>query len=169
GLPAGSYTVSASLYNYVFASSGFVNPVSVGPNAVGIDFVATYTTYSAPAITSQPLSQTVNPGANATFSVAATGTAPMYYQWRFNGANIAAATGTSYTNTNVQATNAGNYSVVVSNSVGTVASGNAVLTVNTPPLITAQPQSQTVIAGNLASFTVAASGSTPLYYQWRLN
>lgn len=166
GLPAGSYTVAASLENYNFTTN-FSNPVSVGPNQVGKDFVANYTTLNAPNITTQPLSQTVNPGVNVTFSVAATGSTPMYYQWRFNGANIAGATGTSYTKANVQGTNSGNYSVVVSNVLGTATSANAVLTVNTPPVITAQPQNQAVIAGATATFSVAATGSTPLAYQWR--
>src|SRR5205085_3686693 len=95
GLPSGAYTVGAALYNYAFNPS-FVNPVSVGPNAANLDFVATFTTSSAPVITSQPLSQTVNPGANATFTVSATGSTPLYFQWRFNGANITGATGSSY-------------------------------------------------------------------------
>ncbi|HXJ72523.1 MAG TPA: immunoglobulin domain-containing protein, partial [Candidatus Dormibacteraeota bacterium] len=168
GLPAGTYTAGATLENYSFTTN-FSNPVAVGPNYAGADFAATYSVLAAPAITSQPVGQTVNPGANVTFTVGASGSAPMYYQWRFNGVNIAAATGSSYTKNNVQATNAGSYSVVVSNVLGNATSGNAVLTVNTPPAITGQPQSQSVIAGNNASFTVTASGASPLAYQWRLS
>jgi len=169
GLPAGSYTVNASLENYSFAAAGFTNPVSVGPNKSNIDFLATFTTNSPPNITTQPSSQTVNPGANVTFTVVATGSTPLSYQWRFNGANISGATGSSYTRSNVQTTNAGNYSVVVSNVAGTATSANAVLTVNSPPTIATQPQSQSVIAGNAAAFSVTAGGSTPLSYQWRLD
>jgi hypothetical protein len=77
------------------------------------------------------------------------------------------ATSSSYLKSNVQATNAGNYSVVVSNAAGTATSANAVLTVNSPPLITYQPQNQTVIAENTARFSVQASGASPLAYQWR--
>ncbi len=167
-LPAGTYTVNASLENYTFAPSSFSNPVSVGPNKTGVDFLATYSTLIAPTITSQPLSQTVNPGAAVTFTVGASGSTPLTYQWRFNGANISGATSSSYTKSNVQSTNAGNYSVVVSNLAGTATSANAVLTVNTPPSITAQPQSQTVIAGQTATFAVTATG-TSLAYQWRCN
>ena len=166
GLPPGTYSVAASLENYTFLTN-FSNPVSVGPNKTGMDFAANFTTLTAPTITTQPISQIVNPGASATFTVGASGTTPMYFQWRFNGANIASATSSSYTKPNVQATNGGNYSVVVSNLAGTATSANAVLTVNTPPSITAQPQSQTVIAGSTAMFSVAASGSAPLAYQWR--
>jgi hypothetical protein len=169
GIPAGTYTVNASLQDYVFASSGFTNPVSVAQNVANIDFAANLTSYTAPNITTQPLSQTVNPGTNVTFTVAATGTTPIYYQWRFNGGNIAGANGATYTRNNVQAANAGNYSVVVSNIVGTAVSANAILTINTPPSISAQPQNQNIIAGTTATFSVSAMGSAPLSYQWRLN
>jgi len=153
----------------VITNSDFANPVSVGPNAANIDFLATYTVLSPPNIVTQPASQTVALGANVNFTVSATGSSPMSYQWRFNGANIGGATSTSYTRNNVQAADAGNYSVVVSNGLGTVASANAVLTVNTPPNITSQPQSQTVTGGNSATFTVTATGGSPLSYQWRFN
>jgi len=169
GLPAGAYAVNASLYGYTFALANFTNTVSVGPDQTGKDFLATVTSASPPSITTQPASLSVNPGASATFSVVAGGASPLSYQWRFNGVNISGATSSSYTKSNVQATNAGNYSVVVNNAYGTATSANAVLTVNTPPVITGQPQSQTVIAGDSATFTVTATGSTPLAYQWRRN
>ena len=92
----------------------------------------------APSITTQPASLTVTPGATATFSVGATGTDPLSYQWRFKGTNIAGAIGSSFTKTNVQSVDAGNYSVVVSNAVGKVTSANAVLFVNEPPAVTTQ-------------------------------
>ncbi|MGZ4971566.1 MAG: GH25 family lysozyme [Limisphaerales bacterium] len=125
----------------------------------------------APSIMTQPQSQTVTQGQNATFSVSASGTQPMSYQWTFNGANISGATGSSYTVVNAQSANGGTYAVVVSNSAGSVTSADATLTV-TPgvaPTITTQPQSQTVIQGQNATFTVGASGSTPLSYQWTFN
>ncbi|MEI2725305.1 MAG: LamG-like jellyroll fold domain-containing protein [Verrucomicrobiota bacterium] len=87
----------------------------------------------APNILSEPASQTVAVGADATFSVTAGGTAPLSYQWQFNGTNLAGATASSFTRTNVQLGDAGDYAVMVSNSVGTITSSNAVLTVNPPP------------------------------------
>ena len=71
-------------------------------------------------------------GLSATFSVSATGSTPLSYQWRFNMTNIAGATTNTLTITNAQATNAGLYSVVITNIAGTNVSSNAVLTV-TPP------------------------------------
>jgi hypothetical protein len=120
-----------------------------------------------PTITTQPQSQTVTQGTSPTFTVAASGTAPFSYQWRLGGADISGATTSSYTRSNAQLTYAGNYSVVVTNSAGSATSSNALLTVVAPPGITAQPQNQVVLQGNNASFTVTASGTGPLFYQWR--
>ncbi|MFN7139282.1 MAG: M12 family metallo-peptidase [Limisphaerales bacterium] len=83
----------------------------------------------SPVIATQPQSQTVAAGATASFSVSVTGTPPFTYQWRKNGSSIASATASSYTIHNVQAGDAGNYSVVVSNSVGSATSSVAVLSV----------------------------------------
>jgi hypothetical protein len=85
-----------------------------------------------PSITTQPQNQAINVGSSATFNVTATGSAPLNYQWWFNGTNLlAGATNSSLTLTNVQMDDAGNYSMVVTNTAGSVTSSNAVLTVNT--------------------------------------
>ena len=83
------------------------------------------------------------------FSVLAAGTAPLFYQWRFNGTPLAGQTGTILTLANVQSPNAGNYVVVVTNAFGSVTSAVATLTVvtATAPTITGQPQSLTAAAG----------------------
>jgi hypothetical protein len=80
-------------------------------------------------ITAQPQSQTVSGGSGVSFAVTATGTAPMGYQWRYNGAKLAGASGTSLTLSGVQLANAGNYDVVLTNSTASVNSTVAVLTV----------------------------------------
>ena len=123
-------------------------------------------TNSLPVITTQPIDQNVNVGANATFLVTAAGSQPRSYQWRLNGANIAGATSSFYRRSSVQTTNAGSYSVIITNSFGSVTSAVAVLTLNFPPAITTQPLSQTVAAGTNVVFTVAATGTEPLGYQW---
>jgi len=130
---------------------------------------ATLRVNSRPRVTQQPQSQTVIAGGTAAFSVAAEGTAPLSYQWKFKGADIAGATGATLTLQNVQATDAGTYHAVVSNASGPVFSEAALLIVNVPITIVAQPQSQTVPAGGSASFTVAAAGTPPLAYQWKRN
>jgi hypothetical protein len=87
----------------------------------------------APLITAQPASQTVLAGSAATFSVTATGTPPLSYQWRFSGSNIAGATGSSLTLTNVQPAQAGIYAVQVMNAYGSTNSADALLTVTPRP------------------------------------
>jgi hypothetical protein len=127
----------------------------------------------APSITTQPANQSVQAGQSATFSVVATGTAPLSYQWRRNGAAIAGATSATYhTPATSSADNGAVYSVVVSNAAGSLTSGNATLTVtaaSTAPSITTQPVSQSVQAGQSATFSVVATGTAPLSYQWRRN
>jgi hypothetical protein len=98
--------------------------------------------YTLPAITSQPEDQAVSAGGAVTFSAIATGSGPLGYQWRFNGAELVDGPGVSgcmtpvLRLTNLQATYAGNYQVVVSNPAGSVSSSLASLTVTTPPAIT---------------------------------
>ena len=102
-------------------------------------------------------------------SVSASSPTSLSYQWRYNGANIAGATGSSYSKSNLQLSDSGSYDVVVSNSAGSVTSSAATLTVANPPAITSQPQNRTVDPGVSATFSVSASGSAPLSYQWRRN
>ena len=82
-----------------------------------------------PTITNQPAGLTVGPGSSATFAVGASGTAPLIYQWNFQGTPISGATMAAYTVPVAQAANGGAYSVTVSNSAGSVLSSNAWLTV----------------------------------------
>ena len=122
-----------------------------------------------PIITSQPASQTVALGASVTFSVTATGAPPLTYQWSLNGNDISGATSSSFTIASVQTTDAGTYAVVVGNPYGSTPSSGATLTIAPPPSITTQPASQTVNLGSAATFSVTATGITPLTYQWTLN
>ncbi|PYJ85850.1 MAG: hypothetical protein DME22_07625 [Verrucomicrobia bacterium] len=120
----------------------------------------------APIITTEPQSQTALAGSTVTFSVVVSGSEPLSYQWRLNGVNIPGATSASYTISNAQPTQAGDYTVVVSNAAETITSAAALLTVNAPPSITSQPQSQVTTAGNSVMFSVGADGTAPFTYQW---
>ncbi len=128
-----------------------------------------------PSITTDPQDQTVLVGQDATFNVLASGTLPLSYQWYgdTNNSNtlLTDATNSSLTLTNVQLSDAGGYSVIVSNAYGSVTSAVAQLSVNIPdpPSIITQPQDQTVSLGGNATFTVTAGGSEPLSYQWYFN
>lgn len=109
----------------------------------------------------------------ATFSVTATGTAPITYQWQKNGTNISGATAATYTTpTTSLADNGARFDLVVSNSAATVTSSSATLTVNpttSAPTITTQPANQTVTVGPTATFAVVATGTSPFSYQWQKN
>lgn len=87
---------------------------------------------NAPVITTAPASLTVAPGTSSTFSVRASGLAPLTFRWRFNGAIIPGATSSNYTLANIQLTNAGGYSVVVSNAYAGISSSPAFLSVRGP-------------------------------------
>ena len=162
-----SYTSGDVMIGYFDPYNSIANPAA--DNFGIFDNVRVLVPAVAPAITAQPQSLTVTQGMNATFSVTASGSGPLGYQWRFNGTNVAGATASSYTRNSAQAADAGNYSVAVSNVAGVITSSNATLTVLVPPAISSQPQSQTVNQGATASFSVAASGSTPLNYRWQFN
>ena len=140
-------------------------PVSGGGGGGGGGFAG-----SAPAVTTQPADQTVIEGGSATFTVVASGTAPLTYQWRRELVAISGATAATLTLTGVKPADAGAYSVLIGNALGSTASGPAQLTVTaltTPPSITTQPISRTVPLGNPATFSVVATGASPLAYQWR--
>lgn len=88
---------------------------------------------TAPVITTHPSSLTVAPGASATFSVKASGTAPLSYAWAREGMPLGGATDATYTIANVTAAHGGRYTVTVSNSAGKVTSNPATLTVSSAP------------------------------------
>ncbi len=116
----------AAAYRVVVTNSGNFNPGIISA-------AATLAVVEPPVITNQPQSQVVNPGASATFTVLADGTAPLRYQWQFGGVEIVGATNAAFTVTNVQASNQGGYRVVVSNIGASVTSSAATLALNLPP------------------------------------
>jgi hypothetical protein len=123
-----------------------------------------------PLISGQPQSQTMNKGEDVTFTVAATGATPLSYQWLVDEENpLAGATGFSLLLTNVQATNNGLYSVVVSNPYGTATSAVATLNVFSAPWIVSQPVDQNVSPGDTASFAIGSAAWPSPAYQWYFN
>ena len=87
-----------------------------------------------PLIATHPQNQTATAGRSAIFSVTAAGGEPLSYQWRFNGNVLPGAGSSSYSLLSVQNSNAGSYSVLVTNSFGAALSSNALLTVVAPPV-----------------------------------
>ena len=166
GLKAGTYTG-----HVILTASGVSNSPMAFPITLTVAPAATSAV--APAISTQPAGPKITSGQTATFNVAATGTAPLSYQWSMNGTAISGATSSTYTTpAETTAANNAQFTVQVSNRAGTATSGAAVRTVTTAtvaPSITTQPASQTILSGKTATFSVAAAGTGPLSYQWSMN
>jgi hypothetical protein len=119
----------------------------------------------APQVTTQPANQTVTAGQTATFSVAASGTAPLSYQWQKNGTNIPGATGPSYTTpVTTVGDNGSTFKVTVTNAAGSATSNAATLTVNPssgggPTTVTLQ-QGQSGYAGTMDTYIDQFSPTT---------
>jgi gliding motility-associated-like protein len=155
GATAATYTTTAAGSYYAIVSN-------VCGSQISSEAVVTLNTNTA--ISTQPASARMCVGSSASFSVTAIGT-NLTYQW-FNGTTaIAGATSSNYTINNVQTSNSGSYSVVVTGTCGVVTSSTVTLTVDTPVAITAQPVSAVVCSGSIATLTVGATG-TSLSYQW---
>jgi hypothetical protein len=167
GLPAG---LTLNTANGLI--SGVPTPAAVGTtnimigaknaNGTGLAYL-TITILNAPTFLTQPVDLSVPVGHPASFSVTTTGQAPLFYQWLKNGTNILNATNASYTIGSAALTDAGLFSVTVSNIYRAITSSNAALTVTTVPVaptITTQPLSQTIVVNQPVTFTVAATGTT---------
>jgi uncharacterized delta-60 repeat protein len=112
-------------------------------------------------------SSRVTAGQTVTFEVAASGKGPFEYIWRFNGAVLPTELASSLTIPQSHFTNGGDYLVVVTNSLGAATNGPITLTVDSPPIITVEPQNQFQTISRTVDLRVTAIGSAPLSYQWR--
>jgi 6-phosphogluconolactonase (cycloisomerase 2 family) len=176
GATAASHTTAAAL----LGDSGTQYRVLVSGAANSVTSSAATLTVTpapiAPAIAVHPASQTVTAGQDASFAVTASGTA-LAYQWeRDTGsgfASLAGETNATLTRAAVALADGGNqFRVVVSNSLGTLTSNAATLSVNPAPAIpafTLHPQSQSVIAPASATFSVAVTGTPAPTLQWQVN
>lgn len=168
----GAAIAGATSATYTIATTSLADAATytcVATNSLGsaTSNGAVLTVQVPPAITTQPVGTTVTAGASVSFTVVATGTPAPTYQWQKSGVNIAGATSATYTIASATLADAGAYTVVVTNPAGTVTSSAAALTVNAPPVITAQPANQSVVVGQTATFSVTATGNPAPTYQWR--
>ncbi len=160
-------TWSASLGT--FGSNVWTSPAAVGTytiTATSVDnpavSVSTTAKISGPMILAQPVSQHICTGSGLALSITATYAAS--YQWNFNGSPIPGATSSTYTVSGAAAANAGNYTVTVTNGIGSVISSVAAIAVGST--ITSNPTSVSLHPAQTGSFSVKAQGFSPFTYQW---
>jgi disulfide bond formation protein DsbB len=165
----GETSSSFTINNAAHADAGNYDVVVTGSCGSLTSVQATLTVNAATLITTHPQSQSVCSGGNISFNAAATGTGTLTYQWKKNGINISGATSSAYTINNVTPGDAANYTVEVTGNCGTVVSSIAVLSISASTSINTQPTSVSACLGSTVSFTVIASGSGVLSYQWMKN
>ena len=126
-----------------------------------------------PTITMQPTNQTVLAGQTAIFSATVTGDPPLMFQWQLNGTNLTDGGNISGSVTNIltissaSTNDAGIYTLVLTNAVGSATSSNAALVIAPPPpVITQQPMSQRVATNCITSLSVVAMCQSATNYQW---
>jgi uncharacterized delta-60 repeat protein len=158
-LPAGDHMLT-----WTFRKEG---ADSVGADTAWVDEVLFVSEAGpGPKITADPQSLTATVGTQVSFSVSATGTPPLSYQWLKGSSPITGATDSSYSIVSVALGDSGSYSVVVTDNAGSTQSAPATLTVYPPVHVTSGPLDQTVPVGSSAVFNVTAVGRPPLSYQW---
>jgi len=153
---------------------------SGGEQTVGIFAVSGAVMPAQANLVQQPQSVTNSqPALGATFNAVASGTQPLNYQWFYSAAGVPGSFAPLASQTNsslslspvLQTTNAGSFFVVVTNSLASVTSSVASLTVFRAPVITQQPTPANLwkFSGATNTWLVAANAAQPVYYQWSLN
>jgi hypothetical protein len=138
---------------------------------VEVDAFSVVDVSAAPQIVNQPVPASTVAGGTAAFTVGVSGSAPLYYQWNFEGNPLPGETNVLLLLTNVGTNQTGNYNVVVTNAFGSATSAPASLFVEAAqaPVIVWQPYGGTRAVGSFFTFTVTAIGTLPFTYQWFAN
>jgi sugar lactone lactonase YvrE len=156
----------------------FDSPIGIALDASGAVYMAdlynnvirkAVSNYGQPLVLAPPPNQSAAAGSSVVFACVTSGTAPLSYQWLFDGSNISGATDAALSLTNLQAAAAGTYQLYLSNSLGQALGAATVLSVTAPPVIAANPGALSALAGSDVTLSVIAFGAAPLSYQWSLN
>jgi len=168
---AGATTATLTLTNVQAAASGLYRVAITNSAGWTLSSNALLTVVPPPVISIQPQSLATNGGATVSFAAIVTGPGPPpSCQWRFDGTNLPGATAATLTLTNVLDSQSGAYSLLASNSAGTILSPDAMLTVQPWVQPSIQPNSVVVGSGTYALFALTAGGfSSNTVYQWRQN
>ncbi|MBM3845222.1 MAG: hypothetical protein FJ405_02910, partial [Verrucomicrobia bacterium] len=171
---ANTNIITATNATFILSNAQPKHSGSYGATVINSGGVATATNFTVlvlqpPRITGQPTSQAAIAGTNVAILIQVSSSFPPTFQWRFNGANLPGATGATLSLTNIQSSQAGSYSVVISNRAGAVTSASATLTVLVPPGYRNAPANQFALVGDTVVFTAEVDGTGPFGYRWRRN
>ena len=169
GRITGSSTTNLVIHDLQVLDGGTYDVVVSNACGTATSIPVNLVVLTPPEFKLQPASQVTYEGATVTFSSSADSLLPNYYQWRFNGISLPSQTNPALTLSNVTKADAGDYTVVVSNSCGAVTSAVATLAVPDCLSIAANPVSQDVNLDAGVTFSVTPSGAAPFGYQWRFN
>ncbi len=151
------------------------NVIVSGRSVFGVQSVISLVKYSQAFVPGKPLAtitpslHVVDPGTNILFTAVTTGTGPFTYQWRRAGRALEGATNAALALPDVQFVHRGDYSVIVSNAIGSSISPEARLSVRMPPQVTIDPTNQVAHLGTEAGFIAVVTGNDFIDYQWRHN
>jgi hypothetical protein len=159
-------TNSSLFINYLrLDDSGTYDVLARNPGGVAFSTPAQVFIAEAPSIISAPSFMATNSGSNVTFNVVVAGSQPLTLQWKFQGVDIPGATAATLTLTNVAISNAGIYTLSVSNPYGT-ATAAVQFVVLVKPGFVLNPVPMTVLQGGTVRFTAIATGAPPIWYRW---
>ncbi len=166
GATGSTYTIDAATAD----DAGHLYDVVIENGCASVtSSVATLVVRTAPDIFTQPADTVACEGKEAVLSVIALGSTPLSFQWRKEGTAIAGATTANLSLISLDADDAGEYDVLVSNSCGEVTSEPATLTMDALPVIVTEPAAATVCSGDSVSFSVEVESELEVTYQWRKN
>ncbi len=166
-LPANSSTLSVSAATSTDAGTYSVRVDNLDGSALASQI--TVDVRAMPRISSTLRTLNFNKGDTLSLSAGATGAGPLEYQWLFNGRKLNGKTGATLTLPGLASSNTGTYGVQVANPIGTVSANIALATVLDPPRILQHPLPFTVPENTAVTLSVAATGRSPLSYQWYRN
>ena len=170
GNMSGTTTAELILSSVATNEAGDYCVVVTNPYGAVTSSMATLTVIqSPPEIVQAPAGGFQPAGSDFTFSVTARGAEPMSYQWQRNGLDIPESTATNYTRSNLTLVDSGDYTVVITNFLGSVTSSVAKLTVGYPPVVVDPPHSSTNFLCRTTVLSCNFTGALPMNLQWLFN
>ncbi len=163
----GATSATLNLDSLTLTDAGIYDVLVTSPCGANLSDPALVSVGTTPQITTDPVSHEVCQTAAVTFTVVATGTGDLQYQWRYDGTPIDGATQPEFTIDPVAPADGGTYDVLVSNNCGEITSAPAQLDVIALATILTQPQSQAACAGDETVFTIDVDAPQPVTYTWR--